>query len=461
MVILTESLMVLKSQINCNMKKIILITVILIPLLYSCKKDPKPDPIDPNTIEKRARDGLYDLMKDVYLWYDKMPTVKISDYDGPESLLEALRYKPRDKWSFVTDYKSFTAQMEGSFVGHGIRVGLDDAKRVRVVSLYEGSDLWPRGVRRGWIIKEINDKPVAPIFGTDAYNTLMGLPKAGVTNKFLFVKPDGTEVTYNATKSSFTINSVTAATILDLPSGKTGYLCFESFIEPSEQELNAAFANFKANNVTDLIIDLRYNGGGYLDVAQQLSSLVLALKDTTKICYTLQYNAIVGPAWNESYKFIKTQSPLGLERVVFITTRGSASASEVVINSLKPYIQVKLVGDATHGKPAGMNVWGFPFPANAQDKPDYKYVFVPITFEYVNSLGEGRFYDGIPADVLAADDITHDFGDPEEASLKAAIGVLEGKKAEAAAPLRRNRIYSEGNQLPTELFLGPPQSYIR
>ncbi len=462
MVILTESLMVLKSQINCNMKKIILITIILIPLLYSCKKDPIPDPIDTNTIEKRARDGFYDLMKYAYLWNNTMPTVKVTDYNGPESLLEALRYKPKDRWSFISDYESFMASMQGSFVGHGIRMSLDNSNQVRVVSLYEGSDLWPRGVRRGWIIKEINDTPVAPIFisgNNAAYNALMGASTAGVTNKFLFVKPDGTEVTYNATKASFTINSVTAATILDLTSGKTGYLCFESFIEPSEQELNVAFADFKANNITDLIIDLRYNGGGYMDIAQQLSSLVLTWNDTTKVCYTLKYNNLVAPEWDETFKFIKTESPLGLDQVVFITTRGSASASEVVINSLKPYVNVKIVGDTTHGKPAGMNIWGFPFPSTSVPNPDYKYVFAPITFEYVNSLGEGRFYDGLPADVLAADDITHDFGDPEEASLKAAIGVLEGKKAGTAAPLRRNRIYSEGNQLPTELFLGPPQSF--
>jgi len=145
--------------------------------------------------------------------------------------------------------------------------------------------------------------------------------------------------------------------------------------------------------------------------------------------------------------------------VVFITTRGSASASEVVINSLKPYVDVKLVGDTTHGKPAGMNLWGFPFPSNTDPDPDYQYVFAPITFEYVNSLDEGQFYEGMAPDVRAADDITHDFGDPEEASLKAAIGLLEGKKSASAMPFRRNRVWSEGSQLPTELFLGPPQAF--
>jgi carboxyl-terminal processing protease len=445
------------------MKRILLISILLIPLLYSCKKDPVPPP-DEYTPEERARDGLYDLMKYVYLWYSTMPTVKLSDYDSPEEILEALRYRPRDKWSFVTDYESFMASMQGSFVGHGIRMSLDNQNNVRVVTLYEGSDLWPNGVRRGWIVMEINDTPIAPIFisGNDAaYSTLLGPSTAGITNKFLFQKPDGTTVTFSSTKASFTINSVTATRVLDLTSGKTGYLSFETFIEPSKQELNEAFAYFKTNNVTDLIIDLRYNTGGYMDIAQQLSSLVLKAADTTKICYKLRYNNLVGPEWNESYKFVRTESPLGLNRVVFITTRSSASASEVVINSLKPYVSVTLVGDTTHGKPAGMNIWGYPFPTNSNPNPTYRYVFAPITFEYVNVSDEGRFYEGIVPDVKAADDITRDFGDPEEASLAAAIAVLQGTKAKSSTPVRRSRVFSEGDQLPTNLILGPPQPFMK
>lgn len=434
--------------------------MLLIPLLFGCKKD--PEPAGENTFEERARDEFYDLMKDVYLWYTTMPTVKLSDYEDPAELLEALRYKPKDPWSFVTDYESFMASMQGSFVGHGISLSLDAANNVRITSIYEGCDLWPKGVRRGWIVKELNDTPLAPIFiagNNTAYSNLMGQPVAGITNKFLFQKPDGTTVTYSSTKAAFTINSVTASKVLDLASGKTGYLAFETFIDPSEQELNEAFAMFKASNVTDLIIDLRYNSGGYMDIAQQLASLVLSWDDTLKTCYKLNYNDRVGPVWNESYKFVRTTSPLGLDRVVFITTRGSASASEVVINSLKPYVDVKIVGDTTHGKPAGMNLWGFPFPSEGDPEPDYEYVFAPITFEYVNSLDEGQFYEGLAPDVRAADDITRDFGDPEEASLKAAIGVLEGTKSAPAMPFRRNSVWSEGSQLPTELFLGPPQAF--
>ncbi len=123
---------------------------------------------------------------------------------------------------------------------HGITLSLDTADVVRVVNLYKNSDLWPKGVRRGWIVKKVNGTDLAPIFinarqtnDWAAYNTLMGPATVGLTNTFLFQKPDGTEVTYSSTKSSFTANSVTAYDVIDLSSGKTGYLCFDAFIDPS------------------------------------------------------------------------------------------------------------------------------------------------------------------------------------------------------------------------------------
>jgi C-terminal processing protease CtpA/Prc len=450
-----------------RMKKILLITALIIPLLSGCKKD--PDPVEGTTLAERARDGLYELMQYAYLWNYNMPTVKLSDYPGPRELLDAVRYKPIDVYSFVMNWDDFMAYMSGSIQGlHGITLSLDTADAVRVVNLYNKSDLWPKGVRRGWIVKKVNGTDLAPIFieatqtrDWSVYNNLMGPATVGLTNAFLFQKPDGTEVTYSSTKSSFTANSVTAYDVIDLSSGKTGYLCFDAFIDPSPAELNEAFAFFKANNVTDLIIDLRYNGGGDLDVAQQLASLVMGAADTTKICYKLEYNNTVSADWNQTYKFTKTESPLGLDRVVFITTRSTASASEVVISALKPYITVSLVGDITYGKPVGMNLWGYPFPSTSTPEPDYKYVFAPITFEYVNASDWGGFYDGIIPDVMANDDITRDFGDPEELSVKAAIAILEGTKAGSAVPLRRNTIRSEGEQHPTNLIQRSPKSFSK
>ncbi len=439
------------------MKRFFLIVALIAVALYGCKKTPDPGPGD----DILARDGLYQLMDYIYLWKNNIPNgIVKADYDNPADLLEAMRYKDKDKWSFVADYQDFIASMSGEFVGHGISMALDTNDVVRIAMIYENSDLWADGVRRGWIVKKINNTAIAPIFIAKdgaAYNALMGLSEAGITNTFLFEDPDGAEVSLTSTKASFTVNTVLADTVFDIEGQKIAYLCFESFLEPSEGELNTAFADFTAKGATDLIIDLRYNGGGYMNVANQLASLCMNKADTTKVCYNLKYNAYVAADWNETYKFTPTDNPLGLDRVVFITTRSSASASEVVINSLKPYINVCIVGDTTHGKPCGMNLFGFPFDANTET--DMTYVFAPISFEYTNSLNYGGFYAGMVPDILATDDIMHDFGDTEEHSLKAALAFLTITKSASESPFHKTKVFHENRERPSDLFLSSPKAF--
>lgn len=396
------------------MRRLTFIALLISLLVSSCVKKEEE-----KTVAQLARDEMYDLMKTWYLWNDKMPVVDVNDYADPYELLDALRYTDYDKWSFAADYDEFTAEMSGSFVGHGIRVGLDGNNLARIVTIYSGSDLYAAGVRRGWIIKTINGTALAPILiandGT-AYNNLMGASTAGVTNNFVFENPDGIETPISSTKASFTINTVLNYDTLHLSSGITGYLAFDAFLSSSPAELETAFLYFKACSVTDIIVDLRYNGGGYVNVAQLLSSYIAGNSYSTKKWIEVSYNSTLSATENSSYKFATTSYPLDLTKAVFITTKGSASASEVVISSLMPYITVKLVGTKTHGKPCGMDIFQY----------NHKYVFAPVTFEYKNSVGYGSFYGGIPVDVTASDDITHDFGDRNETSLAAAIALLEG-----------------------------------
>ena len=116
------------------MKKFIIISLFL-SVIISCKKDIPPDDSPKN--DKEARDGLYVLMDSVYYWYKLMPAVNPEDYKDPYEILEALRYKERDRWSFVADYTEFTAEMEGTFVGHGFRIGVDDSGKARIAMIYE------------------------------------------------------------------------------------------------------------------------------------------------------------------------------------------------------------------------------------------------------------------------------------------------------------------------------------
>lgn len=395
--------------------RLILIPLILLSFI-SCRKE---DPFGNGITPEQARDTLYDIMNDWYYWYDVMPVVNKNNYPDPYELMDAMRYTPVDRWSFVADYDEFNAQMGGTFVGHGIRIGIDQSQKARISMIYSGSDLYAAGVRRGWIIKTINNADIAQIIlsgDQNAYNNLLGPTEAGITNTFVFTKPDGSEITISSTKSSFIINTVLHYDTLHLSSGIAGHLVFESFIEPSARELQTAFAFFRVNNVQDLILDLRYNSGGFLDIARTLASYIAGNvpASSNETFARLSHNNKKQAA-DINYTFKSTPLPLDLQRLVVITTRLTASASEAVINGLVPFMDVVCIGDTTAGKPAGMDGWA----------AGRKYWFWPVTFKIVNADNQGDYFDGIFPDKVVADDITRDFEDRNELCLKEAVFFLE------------------------------------
>jgi hypothetical protein len=421
------------------MRKTAYLAIALLIFFTSCeKKEPEPgDEVTP----AMARDTLYYIMNQWYFWYDKMPAVTKENYPDPYEYLEAVRYRQLDRWSRVEDYEEFLANDAGTFVGHGFRIGLDQAGNARIVLIFNNSELYGKGVRRGWIVKKINNVDLAPIFiagDGDAYNNLIGPGTAGITNTFLFIKPDGTELTVSATKSTFTINTVLHYDTLHLSSGITGHLVFEEFITPSEEELKTAFTFFKAHNVKDLILDLRYNRGGLVSVAQSLGSYIGGTPVTGQTFAKLKYND-KNQKYNSVYQFKTTSQPLGIQRLAVITTRSTASASELIINGLKPFTNVVTIGDTTAGKPMGMNVW---FCAK-------KYAFLPVTFKTVNASEEGEYYAGFAPDKIAIDDITHDFEDRREACLGEAIKWMQTSSfsAKGSATFYRGPQFNERSGL--------------
>jgi C-terminal processing protease CtpA/Prc len=400
------------------MKKFTFLLFILIIGLISCKKSVSP--ATTQTVDEIARDTLYSDMNQYYFWYKLMPNVVETDYKDPYTLLDAMEYKTLDRWSFVQTYDQYVAMNTGAFVGHGISLGLDPFNQVRIAQIYHNSPLYSLGVRRGWIVKKLNNTDLAPIFianNATAYNQLIGASSISVTNTFLFQTPAGKDSTIKSTKSSFTLNTVILADTLHLKSGIAGHLVFDEFIPPSVQELQSAFTYFSQNNVTDLIVDLRYNGGGDLNVLANMASYVAGSSKFNTTFLTLTFND-KNTASNQSFNFTSVPAPLNISRLVVITTRGTASASEDFINGLKPSLDVKTIGDTTNGKPVGMV--GFAYPRNQP-----YYLFWPITFSLVNSAGQGDFYKGFAPDKYVPDDITHDWNDRNEACLRESIYYLE------------------------------------
>lgn len=367
-------------------------------IISGCQKDD-------DEIEK-ANKAFYDLMKEWYLWYKQMPAVNPSNYSSPYYLLEALRVYPPDRWSFISTKTEFESYFkESKFIGFGFGSAYDTGGSLRISFIFNSVQLYQLGVRRGWIIKSVNGITL----NGQSIGQLLGPNQIGVSATFVFRKPDGTEVSHTVTKQEVIMNNVLHKEVINTTAGNVGYLVFQGFTEPSIAELKLAFQEFTNAGITDLILDLRYNGGGSVGAAVFLGSSLLSAPHKDQVFVKYIHND-KKTSENTTNKFIQTEYNLNLTRLITIATSGTASASELIINGLKPYIPVYVVGDDTHGKPTGMYAWYYK-----------DYAFVPVTFKTTNANDEGDFYDGIPANSYVADDTTRPFGDPEEASLKEAL----------------------------------------
>jgi GH24 family phage-related lysozyme (muramidase) len=190
---------------------------------------------------------------------------------------------------------------------------------------------------------------------------------------------------------------------------------FNSFLGDTTKvmnELTNVFNRFVAANVTDVIVDLRYNGGGYVSVSEALADFLIKPSANGNIMMTQQYNQNYSDL-NEVTMFRKRGS-LNVDNIFFVVTDNTASASELLINNLKPYMNVKLVGpEATYGKPVGF------FPIGVGDW----YVF-PVSFRSTNGQNQGNYFDGISVDQQVSDGLDKDWGDRQESALASVLSYI-------------------------------------
>ncbi len=424
------------------MKKIQLLFAVCIGILTSCEeKNPEPS----KTI--MARDTLYDKMNQWYYWYDKMPAVNKKNYSDPYTLLEALRYKELDESSYVIDYDTYMAEMQGTYVTHGIRMALDESQKARIAMIYRNTHLYEAGVRRGWIIKTINGHDIADILIRNDSKKLaevLGPQEAGVTNVFLFSPPGQADVSISSTKNPFTANSVLLFDTIHLSKGSiAGHLVLTYLGGTISNELKTAFEFFKANNVTDFILDLRYSTGGLSSPGKELASYIAGSSATGSVFAKFLFND-KNQNSNKTLTFADISNQLAVSKLVVITSRSTVGEAEVVMNGLYPIINnVVSVGDTTEGDPAISKGW----PCLE------KYYFWLVTAKTVNSLDQD-FYDGFPPDKREIDDITREFDDRQEECLKEAILYLETGQfsGKGEKPFYRSIQFSEEPSLTNNAF---------
>jgi C-terminal processing protease CtpA/Prc len=342
-----------------------------------------------------------DVLDEYYLWYRELPAVNPANYASPEAYLEAVRYRPLDEtFSYITSRAENEAFYgESQFVGLGFSTQVS-GREMRILQVFPDSPASEAGFGRGDRVLEINGQSVAQLIDSGNIGSAFGASEPGVTVAVLYRSRGGEERRVTMTKGVVTIPTVSLTRTFQVDGRTVGYLFFRNFVNPSYQALDDAFAALREAGATELV----------LDVAVHLASLIGGVPTQGRVFATFQHNDKHGEL-NEDLRF-ETPPPqaLNLSRLFVVTTRSSASASELIINSLRPHVQVVVVGDSTYGKPVGQ--YGF----NFCDK-----VLAPVAFKLVNSDGQGDFFGGIPPDCRAGDDIEHDLGSAEEASLAEAL----------------------------------------
>jgi carboxyl-terminal processing protease len=383
---------------------------------------------------------VLDVVDEWYLFQEDLPSsIDPDDYATADDLLDALtaeaRAEGKDRFfSFLT-----SAQEEDAFFGEGETIAFgfitqllpgDDSQHFRlfVAKVEPGSPADTAGFDRGDEILAIGPDPqhltpIDSISGSEAevrneISFLFGPFQTGVTRSFEVAPIEGgADVIRTMTKQVITLDPVPTTGIFTRQ-GTTpiGYVALDTFISPAEDQLRGAFASFKAENVRDIVVDLRYNGGGLIVVGELLANL-LAADLVGETMYRILFNAN-HPEENEDVPFAaEPQAIVGL-RIAFITTEGSASASELVINSLEPYAEVAIVGSPTFGKPVGQA--GFRMD-------DCDTVLRLVAFETVNADNEGGYFNGLPTSQFsgdfcpAEDDLLAERGDPDEDSTATAL----------------------------------------
>ncbi|WP_192348910.1 S41 family peptidase [Algoriphagus sp. Y33] len=397
---------------------------LLIVFIWSC--DPKDDVV-PDPQSEQVRGAIFDSMEEWYYWNDELPaSINTSEYSSNEELLDAIIYKPLDRFSYLTTKEEFDKAFVGKNAGHGFGFAFDATERLYLTFVFDESPAGLDGWQRGWEIIEINEKPISTYKNSSGgYDFQLGTSDPGITNSFTFKLPDGTTTTRINVKAEYQSNSVLHQEVIDLPGKKVGYWVYQSFKATAGQsptkslEVDESMSFFETAGIDALIIDLRYNGGGSVAVAEQINNYLIQASHSDNLMYTNKLNSLKTDR-QKSVNFKKVGN-LNLDNLIFITSRGSASASELVINSLNPYITITLIGDDTFGKPVG----SFPLSSYNRTLRENNVELVPITFATANSEGKAEYFDGFPADFYVGDTPQFNWGDPADLRLASALNVIE------------------------------------
>ncbi len=417
---------------------------------------------------------LKDTMQEWYLENEQLPDLDPAAYSSSDDFLRALvedvdlapnsPVEGRDRFTIILEESVEQDFINNITTGFGVLVTpeRDPSNEYRgllildVFGTFEGETESPAsraGLRRGDVMETLDGEDLFSVFERLVGAAFTLRIDDDATYELSVRRQDGTRETLMLTAEEVRPTSVPLFKTFDVDGEEVGYLLFRDFDFASVEGLREAFAFFADRQVTKLIIDQRYNLGGFVFIIDFLANLLKGEDlgaDGTTVYRRETWNSLQASARNFEAAFESPECPqfvssldefectepavglTGLTQLVFINSGNTASASEIIVNSMKPHLDVKVVGSRSVGKPVGSA--GFPGFAGGNSS-FCGLVLRPTILRNVNGLGEGDFFDGLVPDCPADDDASVPLGDENEASVAAALQYLrDGTCPQSGAP---------------------------
>ena len=440
------------------MKKTFQFTLLLLTAVFTFQSCQDNDDVAP-TSNLEVQDFIWKGLNQYYLWQADVPNLAddrfanqaalntfLSGYPEPETLFDALRVDESiDRFSWIVDdYLELEGQLQGTSKNNGVEFGLSYMPGSTteifgyVKYIIANSDAANKNIKRGDFFTAVNGTKITAgnyqslLFSANENYTLNLADYNGTT-----IVGNGKSV--SLTKTVLTENPILVNKVITSGTHKIGYLVYNAFYADFDSKLNDAFGALKSAGVTDLVLDLRYNSGGSILSATRLASMITG-QFTGKVFAKQQWNAKIqaffekeDPNSLNNYFTNKIGSTpinsLNMTNVYILTANGTASASELVINGLKPHISVVQIGDVTVGKNVGsVTLYDSPDFTDEKRNPNHKYAMQPIVLKIVNSVGFGDYFNGLQPDFLQKETLSTlgTLGDTAEPLLRVAIAKITG-----------------------------------
>lgn len=400
----------------------------------SCEKNeisPKPS----------VNEWIHEYMTFAYFWNNELPDKKPSAKSNPTDYFKSLLKKPDDRWSFITDNaQELLEYFDGVIksMGYSIQLYRHNEYPNQVVAViefvYPDSPASRAGLQRGNVITKIN----GTLLTTNNFQDLLNLDEMVVTWGYFvedYVLEQPTTINLSAVKLE--TDPILLASVLEVDEQKVGYLIYTSFINKYDEELKSVFANFQQENITELVLDLRYNGGGSVTSAQLLASLIAPQGAVGDIFISEVWNNNLSE-YNDNLLIEEQPENLNLERVYILTTEGTASASEMIIYGLQPHMEVIQIGETTYGKYYGS------ITITADERCSHNWAMQPIVMRAESKDKNINYLLGlVPSFEIVNDDYDNQLGDIKEEFLATAINHIKFGNFEKAPSLKSKLVLKQ------------------